>query len=142
VEWSSSSSSSTTYVLPPHHNYDPLTQVLLSEDGVKLDSLNALRLMCPWAVLGLVPAVWLIEGTEPWDALGYLWDNRYTSYSAAAVGLNILMAFLVNLLNLLVTKHTNALTIQVLVRPAPPVQPHSTLRTAQPLRSPAAAHKA
>lgn len=91
-----------------------LQQVLLSEDGVKLDSLNALRLMCPWSVLGLVPAVWLIEGTEPWDDVGYLWDNRYTSWGASAVALNIVMAFLVNLLNLLVTKHTNALTIQVL----------------------------
>ena len=107
--WLSSSSSH-----PPHP-----TQVLLSEDGVKLDSLNALRLMCPWSVLGLVPAVWLIEGTEPWDDVGYLWDNRYTSWGASAVALNIVMAFLVNLLNLLVTKHTNALTIQVLAPSSP-----------------------
>ena len=101
----------------PQTPYPP-AQVLLSENGVKLDSLNALRLMCPWAVLGLVPAAWLIEGAEPWGDVGYLWDNRYTSYGGLALVLNIGMAFLVNLLNLLVTKHTNALAVQV--RPPAP----------------------
>ena len=88
-------------------------QVLLSEDGVKLDSLNALRHMCPWAVLVLLPASFLFEGAEPWAVLSTATKEGQVMW-AAALSLNILMAFLVNLFNLLVTKHTSALTIQVL----------------------------
>lgn len=88
-----------------------MQQVLLSEDGVKLDSLNALRHMCPWAVLVLIPASLWFEGTVPWQVIA---EKGGDIYWAGALSLNILLAFLVNLFNLLVTKHTSALTIQVL----------------------------
>lgn len=88
-----------------------MQQVLLSEDGVKLDSINALRHMCPWAVIVLLPASYMFEGSSPWMVLSSVGDDHRW---IGALLLNILMAFLVNLFNLLVTKHTSALTIQVL----------------------------
>jgi len=88
-----------------------MQQVLLSEDGVKLDSINALRHMCPWAVVVLIPASLIFEGSVPWQVLTSVGNDHQWK---GALALNIIMAFLVNLFNLLVTKHTSALTIQVL----------------------------
>mmetsp|Transcript_8880 Transcript_8880/g.18410 ORF Transcript_8880/g.18410 Transcript_8880/m.18410 type:complete len:334 (-) Transcript_8880:594-1595(-) len=87
-----------------------LQQVLLSESGVKLDGLNALRLMCPWAVAALLPLSYIIEGSAPWRTI---LDTENSAAWLPYLALNTVMAFLVNLLNLLVTKQTSALTIQV-----------------------------
>mmetsp|Transcript_39571 Transcript_39571/g.75786 ORF Transcript_39571/g.75786 Transcript_39571/m.75786 type:complete len:320 (-) Transcript_39571:123-1082(-) len=88
-----------------------MQQVLLSGDGMNLDSINALRHMCPWAVMVLIPMSFYFEGTQPWLEL---MSPKESNWFLPALLLNILMAFLVNLFNLLVTKHTSALTIQVL----------------------------
>lgn len=78
---------------------------------MNLDSINALRHMCPWAVMVLIPMSFYFEGTQPWFEL---MAPKESNWFLPALLLNILMAFLVNLFNLLVTKHTSALTIQVL----------------------------
>ncbi|XP_051226550.1 probable sugar phosphate/phosphate translocator At3g11320 [Lolium perenne] len=88
-----------------------LQGILLSSEEEKLNSMDLLRYMAPVAVVLLVPATLIMEP----DALS----------AAAALAradpsfvwmllLNSSLAYLVNLTNFLVTKHTSPLTLQVL----------------------------
>ncbi|EPS64971.1 plastidic phosphate translocator-like protein2, partial [Genlisea aurea] len=85
--------------------------ILLSGEGEKLNSMNLLMYMAPVAVLLLLPATLLMEENVVGIALalarndsGILWLLLFNSS----------LAFFVNLTNFLVTKHTSALTLQVL----------------------------
>lgn len=85
--------------------------LLLSNDAEKLHSMNLLLYMAPMAIGFLLPVSLLVEGnvaaivvakaqTDPWILL--------------LLFLNATLAYLTNLTNFLVTKHTSALTLQVL----------------------------
>ncbi|ONK61879.1 uncharacterized protein A4U43_C08F34520 [Asparagus officinalis] len=85
--------------------------ILLSSDGEKLNSMNLLLYMAPIAVIFLLPATLYMEenviaitlalGREDIKIIWYLLFNSA-------------LAYFVNLTNFLVTKHTSALTLQVL----------------------------
>ncbi|KAK1426974.1 hypothetical protein QVD17_15656 [Tagetes erecta] len=88
-----------------------LQGILLSSEGEKLNSMNLLLYMAPVAVVILLPATLLME------------DNVVgITVALARKDVNIIwyllfnsaLAYLVNLTNFLVTKHTSALTLQVL----------------------------
>ncbi|KAG7017667.1 UDP-URONIC ACID TRANSPORTER 1 [Cucurbita argyrosperma subsp. argyrosperma] len=88
-----------------------LQGILLSSEGEKLNSMNLLLYMSPIAVLALLPVALIME-PNVWDvtiALGR--DHRFMWLLLL---LNSVMAYSANLLNFLVTKHTSALTLQVL----------------------------
>ncbi|KAK6935771.1 Sugar phosphate transporter domain [Dillenia turbinata] len=88
-----------------------LQGILLSSDGDKLNSMNLLLYMAPIACAFLLPAALIMEegvigvliayAREDWKILFYLIVNST-------------LAYFVNLTNFLVTKHTSALTLQVL----------------------------
>ncbi|KAF8394958.1 hypothetical protein HHK36_018897 [Tetracentron sinense] len=85
--------------------------ILLSSEGEKLNSMNLLMYMAPIAVVFLLPATLLMEG----NVVGI-------TQALARKDINIVwyllfnstLAYFVNLTNFLVTKHTSALTLQVL----------------------------
>lgn len=88
-----------------------LQGILLSSEGEKLNSMNLLMYMAPVAAMFLLPAVLIMEK----DVVGitialakqdveFLW---YLIFNSS-------LAYFVNLTNFLVTKHTSALTLQVL----------------------------
>ncbi|GAY37931.1 hypothetical protein CUMW_032840 [Citrus unshiu] len=88
-----------------------LQGILLSSEGEKLNSMNLLMYMAPVAAIFLIPAVLIMEK----DVVGitialakqdveFLWYLMFNSS----------LAYFVNLTNFLVTKHTSALTLQVL----------------------------
>ncbi|KAL9415846.1 hypothetical protein AB3S75_039109 [Citrus x aurantiifolia] len=88
-----------------------LQGILLSSDGEKLNSMNLLMYMAPVAAIFLLPAALIMEK----DVVGitialarqdveFLWYLMFNSS----------LAYFVNLTNFLVTKHTSALTLQVL----------------------------
>ncbi|XP_066391554.1 probable sugar phosphate/phosphate translocator At3g11320 [Miscanthus floridulus] len=88
-----------------------LQGILMSSDGEKINSMNLLMYMAPIAVLLLVPATIFME------------DNVIAiTIQLAKKDINIIwyllfnssLAYFVNLTNFLVTKHTSALTLQVL----------------------------
>ncbi|GLJ47552.1 hypothetical protein SUGI_1004280 [Cryptomeria japonica] len=88
-----------------------LQGILLSSEGEKLNSMNLLLYMAPIAVVVLLPAVMILEP----NVLGITvalarQDMRIVYYLLFNSGL----AYFVNLTNFLVTKHTSALTLQVL----------------------------
>ena len=85
--------------------------VLLSTPEEKMDSMNLLMYMAPITLLALLPAAALLEPGALED-LGRLAGESY--WFVAALLVNCCVAYLTNLLNFLVTKHTSALTIQVL----------------------------
>lgn len=85
--------------------------ILLSSEGEKLHSMNLLMYMAPVAVLVLVPAAFFMER----DVVGITIslardDTKFMFYLL----FNSSLAYFVNLTNFLVTKHTSALTLQVL----------------------------
>ncbi|CAL1352397.1 unnamed protein product [Linum trigynum] len=88
-----------------------LQGILLSSDGEKLNSMNLLLYMSPIAVFVLVPAVIVMEP----DVLNYtLALGRKDKFMWLLLILNSSLAYSANLTNFLVTKHTSALTLQVL----------------------------
>ncbi|KAJ9181071.1 hypothetical protein P3X46_009240 [Hevea brasiliensis] len=88
-----------------------LQGILLSSEGEKLNSMNLLLHMSPIAALVLLPAALVMEPNvlEVILSLG-----RQHKYMWLLLILNSTMAYSTNLSNFLVTKHTSALTLQVL----------------------------
>ncbi|KAK8651318.1 hypothetical protein V6N13_140925 [Hibiscus sabdariffa] len=88
-----------------------LQGILLSSEGEKLNSMNLLLYMSPVAVLVLVPAALIMEPNvvEVTISLG-----RQHRYMWLLLLINSTLAYSANLSNFLVTKHTSALTLQVL----------------------------
>lgn len=88
-----------------------LQGILLSSEGEKLNSMNLLLYMAPVAVVVLLPATLILEP----NVLGItIALARQDSYILLLLIVNSAMAYFVNLTNFLVTKHTSALTLQVL----------------------------
>uniref|UniRef100_A0A2N9J5B4 Sugar phosphate transporter domain-containing protein n=1 Tax=Fagus sylvatica TaxID=28930 RepID=A0A2N9J5B4_FAGSY len=85
--------------------------ILLSSEEEKLNSMNLLLYMAPIAVVFLLPATLLMEDNvfEITVALARQ-DSKIVWYLL----FNSSLAYFVNLTNFLVTKHTSALTLQVL----------------------------
>ncbi|KAK8279907.1 hypothetical protein V6Z12_D09G141300 [Gossypium hirsutum] len=88
-----------------------LQGILLSSEGEKLNSMNLLLYMSPIAVLVLVPAVLIMEPNVLEVILSLGKQHRYMWL---LLFINSTMAYSANLSNFLVTKHTSALTLQVL----------------------------
>ncbi|XP_022155946.1 UDP-URONIC ACID TRANSPORTER 1 [Momordica charantia] len=88
-----------------------LQGILLSSEGEKLNSMNLLLYMSPIAVLALLPVALIME-PNVWDATLSL--GRDHKFMWLLLLINSVMAYSANLLNFLVTKHTSALTLQVL----------------------------
>ncbi|KAL3037931.1 hypothetical protein AAZX31_01G100200 [Glycine max] len=88
-----------------------LQDILLSSEGEKLNSMNLLLYMAPIAVMVLLPATLLMEGNVIQITMDLARkDIRIFWYLLLSSSL----AYFVNLTNFLVTKHTSALTLQVL----------------------------
>ena len=79
----------------------------------KLNSMNLLLYMAPIAVLFLLPATLLMEENVVGIAVALAREDHkivwYLLFNSA-------MAYFVNLTNFLVTRHTSALTLQVMSR--------------------------
>ncbi|KAK9671100.1 hypothetical protein RND81_12G007100 [Saponaria officinalis] len=88
-----------------------LQGILLSSEGEKLNSMNLMLYMSPIAVLALIPAVFTMEPKvlDVFVSLGI--EHRFMWILLL---LNSTLAYSANLTNFLVTKHTSALTLQVL----------------------------
>lgn len=88
-----------------------LQGILLSSEGEKLNSMNLLLYMAPVAVVILLPATLLMEDNVVGITIALARKDVnivwYLLFNSA-------MAYCVNLTNFLVTKHTSALTLQVL----------------------------
>ncbi|XP_042510519.1 probable sugar phosphate/phosphate translocator At3g11320 [Macadamia integrifolia] len=88
-----------------------LQGILLSSEGEKLNSMNLLLYMAPIAVVFLLPAALIMEENVVGITLALARDDSkilwYLLFNSA-------LAYFVNLTNFLVTKHTSALTLQVL----------------------------
>ncbi|KAG2723837.1 hypothetical protein I3760_02G189300 [Carya illinoinensis] len=88
-----------------------LQGILLSSEGEKLNSMNLLLYMAPIAVVFLLPATLIMEENVVGITLALARDDFkiiwYLLFNSA-------LAYFVNLTNFLVTKHTSALTLQVL----------------------------
>ncbi|XP_020215855.1 probable sugar phosphate/phosphate translocator At3g11320 [Cajanus cajan] len=88
-----------------------LQDILLSSEGEKLNSMNLLLYMAPIAMMVLLPATLLMEGNVIRITTDLARkDIRIFWYLLLSSSL----AYFVNLTNFLVTKHTSALTLQVL----------------------------
>ncbi|MED6122099.1 hypothetical protein PIB30_036613 [Stylosanthes scabra] len=88
-----------------------LQGILLSSDGEKLNSMNLLMYMAPVAVAFLLPASIVMEQ----DVVGITISLAREDPSIMWLLIfNSALAYFVNLTNFLVTKHTSALTLQVL----------------------------
>ncbi|XP_057977013.1 probable sugar phosphate/phosphate translocator At1g12500 [Malania oleifera] len=85
--------------------------LLLTSEAEKLHSMNLLLYMAPMAALILLPLTLYIEGNV---AAITLEKARADSFILFLLIGNATVAYLVNLTNFLVTKHTSALTLQVL----------------------------
>lgn len=88
-----------------------LQSILLSSDGEKLNSMNLLLYMSPIAVLVLLPATLIMEPSVIEVTISLGKEHRYMWL---LLGINSALAYSANLANFLVTKHTSALTLQVL----------------------------
>ncbi|XP_028761416.1 UDP-URONIC ACID TRANSPORTER 1-like [Neltuma alba] len=88
-----------------------LQGILLSSEGEKLNSMNLLLYMSPMAVVVLVPAVLIMEPNVI-DVTTTLGREKKSMWILLL--LNSVTAYVANLSNFLVTKHTSALTLQVL----------------------------
>ncbi|CAA6669329.1 unnamed protein product [Spirodela intermedia] len=88
-----------------------LQGILLSSEGEKLNSMNLLLYMAPIAVLFLLPATLLLEENVVGIAVALAREDTKIVWYLL---LNSAMAYFVNLTNFLVTRHTSALTLQVL----------------------------
>ncbi|XP_008789041.1 probable sugar phosphate/phosphate translocator At3g11320 [Phoenix dactylifera] len=88
-----------------------LQGILLSSEGEKLNSMNLLLYMAPIAVVFLLPATIIMEE----NVVGILLALARKDFKIIWYLLfNSSLAYFVNLTNFLVTKHTSALTLQVL----------------------------
>ncbi|XP_002520444.2 probable sugar phosphate/phosphate translocator At3g11320 [Ricinus communis] len=88
-----------------------LQGILLSSEGERLHSMNLLLYMAPVAVAFLLPVAIFMEGDVIGIAIALARDDtRFIFY----LTFNSALAYFVNLANFLVTKHTSALTLQVL----------------------------
>lgn len=85
--------------------------ILLTSEAEKLHSMNLLLYMAPMAALILLPFTLYIEGNV---AAFTVEKARGDSFIIFLLIGNATVAYLVNLTNFLVTKHTSALTLQVL----------------------------
>ncbi|GMH08152.1 hypothetical protein Nepgr_009992 [Nepenthes gracilis] len=88
-----------------------LQGILLSSEGEKLNSMNLLLYMSPVAVIALIPATLIMEPNvlDVFTSLGIQYKFMWL-----LLLINSAMAYSANLSNFLVTKHTSALTLQVL----------------------------
>ncbi|KAK2989141.1 hypothetical protein RJ640_027215 [Escallonia rubra] len=85
--------------------------LLLTSEGEKLHSMNLLLYMAPMAAMILLPFTLYIEG----NVLGITLEKARGNWNMVFLLFgNATVAYLVNLSNFLVTKHTSALTLQVL----------------------------
>ncbi|MFS8003661.1 putative sugar phosphate transporter domain-containing protein [Helianthus anomalus] len=85
--------------------------LLLSSESEKLHSMNLLLYMAPMAAMILLPFSLYIEG----NVLSVTLEKaKSDSFMILLLVGNATVAYLVNLTNFLVTKHTSALTLQVL----------------------------
>lgn len=82
-------------------------------DREKLNSMNLLMYMAPIAVVCLIPAALIMEKNVVGITVALAREDRsivwYLLFNSA-------LAYFVNLTNFLVTKHTSALTLQVLLQ--------------------------
>ncbi|CAI8609656.1 unnamed protein product [Vicia faba] len=85
--------------------------IILTSDSEKLHSMNLLLYMAPLAALILLPFSLYIEGNVFVITLEKARSDPFIVFLLAG---NATVAYLVNLTNFLVTKHTSALTLQVL----------------------------
>lgn len=88
-----------------------LQGILLSSEGEKLNSMNLLLYMAPIAVLVLLPAALIMEPNVMSICVALARQDKFMAFLLIV---NSAMAYFVNLTNFLVTKHTSALTLQVL----------------------------
>ncbi|XP_002988030.2 probable sugar phosphate/phosphate translocator At3g11320 isoform X1 [Selaginella moellendorffii] len=85
--------------------------LLLTSEAEKLHSMNLLMYMAPIAVVLLLPAALIIEG----NVFGVIASEAEKKpWFLLVLAANMMIAYSVNLFNFLVTKHTSALTLQVL----------------------------
>ncbi|XP_057775654.1 probable sugar phosphate/phosphate translocator At1g12500 [Salvia miltiorrhiza] len=85
--------------------------LLLTSEAEKLHSMNLLLYMAPMAAVILLPFTLYIEG----NVLAITVEkSRVDGFMVFLLMANATVAYLVNLTNFLVTKHTSALTLQVL----------------------------
>ncbi|KAL7160258.1 hypothetical protein ABFS83_01G081800 [Erythranthe nasuta] len=85
--------------------------LLLTSDSEKLHSMNLLLYMAPMAAMILLPFTLYVEG----NVLAVTIEKgRGDGFIVFLLVANATVAYLVNLTNFLVTKHTSALTLQVL----------------------------
>ncbi|KAJ4955524.1 hypothetical protein NE237_012307 [Protea cynaroides] len=85
--------------------------LLLTSEAEKLHSMNLLLYMAPMAAMILLPFTLYIEGNVAAITVEKAWGDRFIVFLLLG---NATVAYLVNLTNFLVTKHTSALTLQVL----------------------------
>ncbi|KNA06109.1 hypothetical protein SOVF_184070 [Spinacia oleracea] len=85
--------------------------ILLSSEGEKLNSMNLLLYMAPIAVVFLLPATLFMEENVVGITLALAREDVKIVWYLI---FNSSLAYFVNLTNFLVTKHTSALTLQVL----------------------------
>ncbi|OAY74297.1 probable sugar phosphate/phosphate translocator At3g11320 [Ananas comosus] len=88
-----------------------LQGILLSSEGEKLNSMNLLLYMAPVAVVLLLPATIIMEENVVGITLALAREDFKIIWYLL---FNSCLAYFVNLTNFLVTKHTSALTLQVL----------------------------
>ncbi|WOL14843.1 putative sugar phosphate/phosphate translocator [Canna indica] len=88
-----------------------LQGILMSSEGEKLNSMNLLLYMAPIAVVFLLPATIVMEENVVGITLALARENFKIIWYLL---FNSSLAYFVNLTNFLVTKHTSALTLQVL----------------------------
>lgn len=85
--------------------------IILSSDSEKLHSMNLLLYMAPIAMVLLLPASFILEGNVSAVVVSKAMNDPWILVLLFA---NAFAAYLTNLTNFLVTKHTSALTLQVL----------------------------
>ncbi|KAF6160359.1 hypothetical protein GIB67_019128 [Kingdonia uniflora] len=85
--------------------------IILTSEAEKLHSMNLLLYMAPMAACILLPVTLYVEGNV---AAVTIEKARGDSFIVFLLLGNATVAYLVNLTNFLVTKHTSALTLQVL----------------------------
>ncbi|KAK9734789.1 hypothetical protein RND81_04G163100 [Saponaria officinalis] len=88
-----------------------LQGILLSSEGEKLNSMNLLMYMAPIAVVCLIPAALIMEKNVVGITVALAREDAKILWYLL---FNSCLAYFVNLTNFLVTKHTSALTLQVL----------------------------
>ena len=84
--------------------------MLLADPAEQMDSMNLLRYMAPISLGVLLPAALVLEP----GVFQQVSQSRTDAFFILFLASNAALAYFVNLLNFLVTKHTSALTLQVL----------------------------